>query len=237
MVGHLYKDFKLSLIPLFLMGMMAVCLIFLSGDNTMEDVRAQSMLLAWSLLMFNFVTPMLSMVAVAEADEKEKWIPYALSLPGGVREYVRSKYVFVVIIMIIGAIFTNAYTAIYDGIHNEVLLMDLSYLIILIGSGSGMLVCAFYFPFIFRFGTEKGSVVGTGIVLLGIAVLYIYLMFGDLSLFERDNLLEEIMNWLGAHRSFIYFIISFLFFFSIAAMYGSYRLLVHWFKKGVIIHE
>lgn len=237
MVGHLYKDFKLSGIPLVLMGMMGVFLILLPIAVKMENPMQYKLLLAWALIVFNGMSPVLSMCAVAEADEKEKWVPYALSLPGGVQEYVRSKYVFVMTIMLMGAMFTNAYTAIHDGICNEVFLMNLNHFIILIGSGSGMLFCAFYFPFIFRFGTEKGGVVGTGVILLVIAMLYIYLMFGNLSLFESDDLVGEIMNWLEVHIAFVYFILSFLFLFSITLMYGSYRLLVHWFKKEVIIHE
>lgn len=237
MVGHLYKDFKLSGTALVLMGMMAVFLIFLPVFVRVENPMELTILLAFALILFNCMSPILSMCAVAEADEKEKWIPYALSLPGGIQEYVRSKYIFIVSVMLIGALFTTAYTAICDGVHDEVLLMNLNYLIILIGSGIGMLFCTFYFPFIFRFGTEKGSVIGTGILLLGIVVFYIYLMFGDLSLFEFDNLLEEIVNGLETHIGFIYFIISSLFLLGIAAMYGSYRLLVFWFKSGKIVHE
>lgn len=237
MVGHLYKDFKLSGTALILMGMMAAFLIFLPVFVRVENPMELTILLAFALILFNCMSPILSMCAVAEADEKEKWIPYALSLPGGVQEYVRSKYVFIVSIIIVGALFTTAYAAICDGVYDAVLLMNLNYLIILIGSGIGMLFCAFYFPIIFRFGTEKGGVIGTGILLLGIAAFYIYLMFGDLSLFESDNLLEEIMNWLKAHIGFVYFIISFLFLFGIAAMYGSYQLLVCWFKRGKIVRE
>lgn len=241
MVGHIYKDFKLSTVPLLCMGFFALFLVILAAGFDMDgdmELQEQIMLLVWGLMVFNFIIPMLSMFVVADADEKEKWTQYALCLPGGVRGYVKSKYMFVAIIMTLAAMFTHIYCAVFDGVHNELLLMGSDYIVVLIADGLGMLVCAFYFPFIFRFGQEKGNALGTGVILLGIAGLYLYLMFGDLSMFENnENLAESVISWFQEHRYLIHFVISALFFAGAAAMYGSYRLLVHLFEKGVVNRE
>lgn len=239
MVGHIYKDFKLSAIPLLCMGVLALFLIILAiGVDMDEELQEQLVLLVWGLMVFNFIIPMLSMFAVADADEKEKWTQYALCLPGGVRTYVKSKYMFVAVIMTIVAMFTHIYVAVFDGVHNEIMLMNSEYGIILIADGLGMLVCAFYFPFIFRFGQEMGNLIGTGVILLGIVCMYLYFMFGDLSWFENnENPVEWMMTWLNEHIYVVNFTLSALFFGGIAAMYGSYRLLVYWFGKGGMIRE
>lgn len=232
MLGHIYKDFKVSFVPLLCTGMLAVFVIVLSFSET-----ESAFMVTWGLFIINLFLPMLAMFTAYDADEKEKWIPYAMTLPGGTESYVMSKYIFIAILMVFGAAFTHVYACIYDGFCNEVLLTQFDFLLIMVADGIGMILAAFHFPFVFRFGGQKGNGLAGAAVIILLLGYYCYMMFGDLSLFMRDDLEQYMIKWMVKHEEGVMIGVLLLFFVGIAAMITSCRLSIRIFKKGVAVCE
>lgn len=239
MLGHIYKDFKVSFIPLLCTGMLALFVILLSfsqGTNA-EMQKESAFIVASGLFDINLFLPGLAMFTAYDADEKENWIPYAMTLPGGVSSYVKSKYIFIVILMVLGAAFTHIYSCVYDGLYNEMLLTQIDFLLVMVADGIGMLLAAFHFPFVFRFGGQKGNVLAGVVVAVLVFGYYCYMMFGDLSLLTREDLGAYIVKWVMKHEEDIIIGVLMMFFIGIIAMVVSCQISIRMFKKGAAVHE
>lgn len=234
MVGHLYKDFRVGSFMLGYVGVMFLFIIWVSVNAMMNGgtfLEVASLNLS-CIFVLNMVLPILGMCLSHENDEGTKWIAYAISLPGGIAGYVKSKFLFPVILMLAGALFSHVYACIFDRIAGETLMTSLDFWVILMSAGVGMLTCAFYYPFVFRFGSQKGNMFGTGLLFCAILAGYIYIMFGDLSIWKREDMPEYIMRWIGEHIHNIKIIICALFLLGIAAIFVSYRIVIKTFRKG-----
>lgn len=239
MLGQIYKDFKVSFVPLLCTGMLVLFIVILTFSEGMdaEMMEDSAFIAAWGLFIINLFLPVLAMFTAYDADEKEKWIPYAMTMPGGSAGYVRSKYIFIVILMFLGAAFTHVYSGIYDGFCNAVLLTQFDFLLIMVADGIGMILAAFHFPFVFRFGGQKGNALAGAAIIILLLGYYCYMMFGDLSLLMRDDLEQYMIKWMVKHEEGIIIGVLLLFFVGIAAMIISCRLSIKMFKKGVAVHE
>lgn len=238
MVGHIYKDFKAETGLLLCFAMLAGFVVLLSVQGgSEEELREMLAIVAWGLFMVNFFIPLLSMFATYEADEKEKWTDYAMVLPGGVRGYVKSKYMFIGVLIVISAAFTHVYACIFDGACNKSFLTQFDYLITMVAAGAGMIICAFYFPFVFRFGSQKGNGLVGAIILLLLLGSYCYMMFGDLSIFSKEDLEGVLWRWFQHHYETVVLAVLLLFFMGILAMAVSYQLSLRIFQKGVAERE
>lgn len=235
MLGQIYKDFKVSFVPLLCIGMLAVFVVALSFME--GSVVEKTSIVALGLFNINLFLPILAMFTAYDADEKEKWISYAVTLPGGIAGYVKSKYVYIIILMFLGAAFTHLYACIYDGICNMVNLTQIDFLLIMIADGIGMILTAFHFPFVFRFGEQKGNMLAGVVTVILLLTYYCYMMFGNLSLFERDDLEQYLIKWAMNHSEEIKIGVLMLFFVGIFAMVISYHIAARIFKKGGAVSE
>ncbi|MDE5777048.1 MAG: ABC-2 transporter permease [Lachnospiraceae bacterium] len=237
MVGHLYKDFRVGSFVLGYVGIAFLFMIWISVNEMMNggtflEVASLNLL---GIFVLNMLLPILGMCLSYENDEGTKWIAYAISLPGGIAGYVKSKFLFPVILMLAGALFSHVYACIFDRIAGEALMTSLDFWVILMSAGVGMLICAFYYPFVFRFGLQKGNVFGTVLLFCGILAGYIYIMFGDLSIWKREDMPEYIMRWIGGHIHYIKIITCASFLLGIAAILLSYRIVIKIFRKGAAL--
>lgn len=100
-------------------------------------------------------------------DEYNKWDAYAITLPNGKKNIVKSKYV-ATLILISLAIIITILLSILVGIINHNVNYE-SIITLMLGCGFGvMIIQAIFYPLIFKYGIEKGRIglfVGTfGIV-------------------------------------------------------------------------
>lgn len=91
-------------------------------------------------------------------DEYNNWNAYAITLPNGRKNIVKSKYVATIILTLLSIIITILLN-ILVGIINDVLDFD-KCISILVGCSFGIvLIQAIMYPLIFKYGIEKGRIV------------------------------------------------------------------------------
>lgn len=243
MIGQLYKDFKMAWMTFFFLGFMAFVMALLGPeDGGTPDEMAESVLIILSgLAMLNMMVPMIAMQEVTMIDEKERWADFVMALPGGLKTYVCSKYIFIVLINVIAALFTHIFCLVTDMLWDNPLWSQMlssahvEYMIIGAAAGLGMLIAAFFFPFVFCFGMKAANAVGT-VFILGIGLaFYIFFMFGDTTILE--NFAQRVPEFLFSHYRLIGNIIKALLPIGIAAMCGSCALAVRACKYGMTRRE
>ena len=143
MKGLLLKDIlnfkKQGLIFLFLLAVW-----FYIGINN-KDISYLSGVIA-------MVTLLVPITCIAY-DEKAKWERYALTMPISKGTVVVSRYLLTIAISVVGGIFSTIAGVMISTNIKEVLLTNTSVISI------GLLVIAFAFPFIFKYGIEKGRLI------------------------------------------------------------------------------
>lgn len=145
MLGLIKKDLlmikgnlKLIVIILFVVTIMS-----LNGLGNLSFVPA---LISIMLFMSTF-----------SYDEYNKWDSYAITLPNGRKNVVKSKYLATLILVIISVVITTVLSFVVGYLNNDLNvdnIMDL-----MIGSLFVIfLIQIFMYPFIFKFGMEKGKI-------------------------------------------------------------------------------
>lgn len=90
-------------------------------------------------------------------DEYSNWDAYALALPNGKRSFVKSKYVANLLLLAIVVVISTALSFGYSAIKGTFHLQETFSLIFLCLFALTLLQAVLY-PFIFRFGIEKGRI-------------------------------------------------------------------------------
>lgn len=102
-------------------------------------------------------------------DDYNKWDAYAITLPGGKNKVVQSKYIFTVLLLLVGTIISFIITAITLLIKDNLQLEQL--LGMIVGGFSGtIVVISIIYPIIYKFGSEKGRII-TFVGIFGISLL------------------------------------------------------------------
>lgn len=240
MVGNIYKDFKvlkwallgMAWLPVFFLG------TILYNRDTMEFMEVV-MDFSGGLFLLNITMAWSGMLIIGDADEKEKWMVYAIALPGGIKGYVKGKYAFVAVMMVLCALFTLVSSVVFDIIVGENIMIFASLMILMISGGISMLFCSLQFPLFFRFGSKKGNAVIGGVFLVVMCAFVIWLMFGDLSILDKLNadFIQQFFLWLQQHKGTVR-LAAFLFFMvGIVGMMISYKVSVRAFRKAVEVLE
>ena len=240
MVGNIYKDFKVSKWALLGMAWLPVFFLgtILYNRDTMEFMEVV-MDFSGGLFLLNITMAWSGMLIIGDADEKEKWMVYAIALPGGIKGYVKGKYAFVAVMMVLCALFTLVSSVVFDMIVGENILFFASLMILMISGGISMLFCSLQFPLFFRFGSKKGNAVIGGVFLVVMCAFVIWLMFGDLSILDKLNadFIQQFFLWLQQHKGTVR-LAAFLFFMvGIVGMMISYKVSVRAFRKAVEVLE
>jgi MFS family permease len=145
---------------------------------------------AYLLALFLMILPM----STFSADELARWDSFAAALPGGRRAVVRSKYLLLLLIAAAALVLSlilnllSLLTGREDGSFGERMLTALAFTWI------GLLVNAAAYPFLFRYGAQKGRIyliiaigfvcgLGTvGMVLLSLDDSTLWTLLGSLHL-------------------------------------------------------
>jgi len=199
MIGFIKKDFYLIKKNLVTMAILAICLVIIMNFTDFGVA---------------FVIPYLSVVLYLSTfsyDEYNKWDVYACSLPDGREKIVKSKYVgmflcvlFLILVTLVIDFVVNSTMMATNGMtigdsvgyYLDVTIKDV--LPSLLGSGvATILVVAFMYPILFKFGAVKGRLVVFAIIYVGIALFY--LLFTNLGSIIHGswigNIIHEYYNY------------------------------------------
>lgn len=204
MAGLLYKDFVavkgkvLVSVALLVMLFFVVCSIVVTSENFFIMTGA---MLIWVLFMLPLSVPLTLMDALFGADAGKKKKGYLHSLPVDKKQYVASKYVFVLItyyvilscVIIVATFMNPPITEHLSATWFEVLggIFPLYICICLIISGMEM-------PFFVVLGGKAGNAVKTLMLAIVFFMIMAFMLFGDLSVLERFDV-EAILEYLEAH--------------------------------------
>ena len=183
MIGLIKKDFlmikgnlKLIIIMLFVFFIMS-----LQGQFDISFIPA-------------FIVVMLFM-STFSYDEYNKWDAYAITLPNGRKNVVKSKYIASLILVFLAIIITILLKSLV-GIINNNLELNKSVSNLIGGIFAIVLIQAIMYPLIFRYGIEKGR--------LGLFVLT-FILLALIELFSKIiNIPENIISFFNRY----YFIIT-----------------------------
>lgn len=234
MAGLLYKDFIAAKGKWYVFAMAAAFLILLSlrlmlpdekGDVIVNLLASFIVTILFALVIFNLET------SIVAADEGRKRRCYCLSLPVSKRQYVASKYVFILISFYIAISFSEmlGFLCVIQ-CNNEEMLNYSTMLqqIVPLMACILLLVPALELPFLICLGTGRGYLMKLGII-FGVAFLVLtYMLFGDLSILDRISM-ETIFGYIKGHPQ-IYMIAQLVIIFGILGIYYiSYRITCRFF--------
>ena len=190
------------------------------------------------LFLLNITLTCSGMLILGDADEKEKWMVYAIALPGGIKGYVKGKYAFVVVMMVFSALFTLVSSVVFDIMVGENRMISASLMILMISGGISMLACSLQYPIIFYFGSQKGSTLVGWLLLAVLCAVYIWYMFGDLSVLDKlSQNFMELFLWVQQHVAAVRVIVFLFFMVGVAAMMISCKVSVCAMRKAVEVRE
>lgn len=229
MAGLLYKDFIALKGKIYVAGalllLLLITLLRLFAKIEGLDMLLFSFLFAVTMLSFLFLLVKLEISLIAVDDGKGQK-RYFLSTPVTVKEYVASKYVFLLLafyaVLMMGCL-TGSVCLI--GCREQEVEECLSgFLSLLPGIACMMLlVAALELPFFLGFGVKHGTRFKTGLLLVLFFGGMTYLLFGDLTILERFSVLR-ILKYMETHQELFLCLEVFLPYLALGLYYLSYRI-------------
>ena len=213
MRGYIYKDYKVTTMALVIIGVLASFLIWaiiVSSSDADVGMREKQMMVLYFLGIINFISPLISVFTCYEADKKEKFIQFAAAMPGGIKRYIQSKYMYIYSLIVMVIIFSYGVASCYDLSIGEVSTLKSLHWILFAVVGMGLIACSIHFPLAYRFGSGIGNMTGTVLIVGTLIGFYIYMMFGDISKFD-DNLWKNVLNWILKNEDSIKYVVSIIF--------------------------
>lgn len=233
MLGALYKDFicsKKLLIGLTAgsAGLMVFFNILMIVNADQFEAKEMPLWILCSPLILYIVWRTMT-VSFLQADEKRKTAYFTISAPDGVRKAVGEKYIAAFIVTLIWYLICSVVTSLFVdimGLEIPVSTVLMPFVFI------SFFQNAFDLPFYFAFTTKNGGIVKAAFLLVLIVIGVIYLLFGDLSVF--DFIKGSDFDIIGIFTSDKAIMVMDIFFaLSLVLYYISYRISVSVFKKGV----
>lgn len=245
MVGLIYKELVLQKRGLIILGItyiifLALLFFPMSNDYAVTlantfGMEANTLIMIWIILIYIITFLVLGMYqpTIFETDESRKWADFITSTPLTENGQIAAKYGFTLLLSVILLAFNwgvSFITAIaYDA---DFYFVDLLVLLFYIQ----LLLRAFEYPFIVRFGSKNGGIYKGFLFLLIVLAVILYLLFGDLSAFGSIN---GIVDWLfdvimvRDSSGTMMTVQASLPFVSILCYAASYKLSDRLYKKGV----
>ena len=204
MLGLLYKDYiavkgKYYLAALFGQLLLVTLIRLLVVDDELDIIMAPMILVV--LISAAIAIPFSFEVSLIKADEGRKQKQYFLSLPVSRRQYVASKYIFLAITFyVIQSVAIFEFLVCQVNLKLEETQARLSGMQMLVPTCISlcMIVCALELPFFIGMGVKKGNAVKQGIFFLFFFAFIAYMMFGDLSVFDKFDLMS-VLDYLMQH--------------------------------------
>ncbi|MBQ2275241.1 MAG: ABC-2 transporter permease [Lachnospiraceae bacterium] len=206
MGGLFYKDFIATKAYYYVIAMLGLFFFILLGHGLLPVDQETLDILFMTLILIIICTLFMVIIGNVEvnlmkADEGNKRRAYMLSLPVSKKQYVASKYLFLLLsfytvlsasLLYIQIFIANCKTDLASGLIEGVaaLLPVIAF--------TFLVVTAIELPFYFAFGTDKGGRVKTGLLVGVFFVGIVYILFGDLSIFDSWSL-EAVVEFVKKH--------------------------------------
>lgn len=165
MLGLIKKDFLIvkNNLKLIIIMLMMFFIMALQGEFDITFVLP-------------FIVVML-FISTFSYDEFNKWDAYAITLPNGRKNIVKSKYI-ASLILVVGAIFVTLLLNYFVGLINNNLEFDKIISSVLVIATGAIFIEAVMYPLIFKYGIEKGRI---GLFALTIAIIAIVTLITKIS--------------------------------------------------------
>lgn len=241
MKGLLYKNYiscRLALLGmvaiLFMIGLMNTMLAFNMTTATKLGIDATAITATMSMAyLMVFACICLPVRELFVSDEKTITYSFFFSTPQSAKGLILSKYYFVLLIdlgLLFGCFLIDIIVMLIMGEY------AVSLLTIYVILFSIMLIfMAFSIPCSVRFGTKIGQETSVLSFFAFVCILAIYALFGNISFFFEENILEALIAYLLSGK--VIFVISFLPYVAILLYYLSYRISLLLYRKGVESYE
>ena len=161
-----------------------------------------------------------------QVDETKKQKQYCISLPITKKQYVAAKYVFMLLVFYIVQSFVTlfCYIIAVDCVTTLCAqLVSIIMTILPIITTIMMVVTAIELPFFIGVGYKKGSLLKQGLLEVAFVVGIIYLLFGDLRIFDNVSL-YVFVAWIENHQVVVNALHIFTPVIGLAVYYISYRI-------------
>lgn len=229
MAGLLYKDFVAVKGKIYvaggvlLLGITMLLRFFVNLEG--KDMLLFILLATSSMFAFLFLVVKLE-IGVIAVDSGQKQRQYFLSSPITMRQYVASKYVFLLLAFYVVIMITSlmGFVCLIDCADREVENYLNSFLALLHVIASLMLLLvAIELPFFLGFGVKHGTRLKTGLLMLVFFGGIAYLLFGDLTILERFSPIH-LFQFLEKRPELLLALQVFLPYLAIGLYYLSYRI-------------
>lgn len=207
MYGFLYRDLRFMRVMLIASGVVYFYTILIPifgalnwSAEELNDIMEYNLrcLLAYSM---NMVLSYFMQGELHKGDEKRLPVYFAIASPAGLNVYVKSKYISTLLvpfaamnICLLTDLTANAILDLRSDVVQPPSFMGIyTSMFMLI-----ILLSAIELPFMMRFGVKKGGNLKAGVFLALIAIVGIYFLFGDISMFgsweDFIQFLIDVMN-------------------------------------------
>ena len=236
MAGLLYKDFVAVRGKIYVVCLAAALLLSFVVRLLVKDDTAEYLLVMYLLALISglyaFVDNKIE-TDLVRVDEAKKQKQYCISLPVNKRQYVASKYVFMLLVFYIVQSFVALVCMIMVVDCKTTVCLNLVSIIMgllpIITTGA-MVLSAVELPFFICAGYKKGNLLKQGLLEGFFALFMVYLMFGDLTVFERFSL-EVFVTWIESHQDVLNALHVFTPVIGVAVYYLSYRISCFLFER------
>ena len=236
MAGLLYKDFIALKGKIYIVGGMILfgITMFLRFFVSIEGMDMLLLFFTFTVTMLLFLFLLMKLeISLIAVDDGKKQRQYFLSTPVTVRQYVASKYVFLLgafyLILMLG--FLMCSVSMIGCTDREVAELISSFASLLPVAACMMLfMVSLELPFFLGFGVKHGNRIKTGLILVIFLGGIIYLLFGDLAILDRLSL-EGLLRYLTEHQELLLCIEVFLPYLALGMYYLSYRIACVLFER------
>ena len=229
MKGLLYKNFmsfRIHLLALGLMlffsGLMCITFAYVDFSNMKSGItEPDTSLFTVCMVMMFFITFFLIEPLSGElfaTDEKATTCCFFFSTPQSGKGLIQSKYYFILLIDL--------------GVLFGCFLIDTIVMVIM---GEYAVSTLIQSPFHVRFGAKMGPEVQGLFVYTFFCLIVVYALFGNISFFFEENILEAFMAYLQSGK--VIFVLSLLPYVAVLLYYLSYRISLLLYRKGVETYE
>lgn len=196
MVGLIYKEMVLQKRSLILLGgafalLLAILFFPAISDylNTISktmEMPSEALLMLWELGIFIILFLIMGIYqpAIFEVDENKKWAGFITASPLRGKGQIAAKYWFTLLLSLMLLEVCRLFASISVVVYGMSINLNAFFLILFYLQ---LLLRAFEYPFLVRFGSKSGGTYKGILFLIVVMMVIIYLLFGDLSAFGSLN--------------------------------------------------
>ena len=229
MTGLLYKDFVAIRGKVYALCAVAALVLGFVARLLIRDDTIEYLLVMWLIILVFVLYVLINNkieTDLMQVDETKKQKQYCISLPITKKQYVAAKYVFMLLVFYIVQSFVTlfCYIIAVDCVTTLCAqLVSIIMTILPIITTIMMVVTAIELPFFIGVGYKKGSLLKQGLLEVVFVVGIIYLLFGDLRIFDNVSL-YVFVAWIEKHQVVVNALHIFTPVIGLAVYYISYRI-------------